>query len=70
VTPISPIYNFKKLGNQRYHYEKLKVQGYVAMGDSVCSFNPKYGQGMSAAAEACALLDMMLREGLNFLVNF
>ncbi|MDN5860539.1 MAG: FAD-dependent oxidoreductase [Pseudonocardia sp.] len=36
---------------QRRHWERLPhpVPGYVAVGDSVASFNPIYGQGMSSA---------------------
>jgi 2-polyprenyl-6-methoxyphenol hydroxylase-like FAD-dependent oxidoreductase len=36
---------------QRRHWERLTrpIPGYVAVGDSVASFNPVYGQGMSSA---------------------
>jgi 2-polyprenyl-6-methoxyphenol hydroxylase-like FAD-dependent oxidoreductase len=42
-------YTFRS--GRRRHWERLPrpVPGYVAVGDSVASFNPIYGQGMSSA---------------------
>ena len=48
----------------RRHFERLDrfPDGLVPVGDSVCHFNPLYGQGMSAAAcQARALGDVLER---------
>jgi len=52
---------FAKEGNQYIFYEEHDLHGYVAIGDSVCSFNPVYGQGVTMTAEGSLLLDNFLR---------
>jgi 2-polyprenyl-6-methoxyphenol hydroxylase-like FAD-dependent oxidoreductase len=47
----------------RRHFERLDrfPEGLVPVGDSVCHFNPLYGQGMSAAACQAQALGAVLR---------
>jgi thioesterase domain-containing protein/flavin-dependent dehydrogenase/acyl carrier protein len=49
--PISPIYSYRRTINRIRHFEKLekRPECFFALGDSVCSYNPVYGQGMTSA---------------------
>jgi len=46
------------------HYERMASfpEGFLILGDAVCSFNPIYAQGMSAAALQARVLQQMLSE--------
>lgn len=50
--PLSPIIPGRAAASVRRHYERLTrfPDGFVVVGDSVAAFNPRYGQGMTAAA--------------------
>src|SRR6059036_3356187 len=56
--PISPVYSNRAMANRFRHYERWtqRLDGFLAVGDSVCAFNPVYGQGMTTAAVAATLL--------------
>ncbi|MBA2679100.1 MAG: FAD-dependent monooxygenase [Ktedonobacteraceae bacterium] len=62
--PVTPIALYKYTANRWRHFERMKrlPQGFIIMGDAVCSFNPVYGQGMSVAAVEAQTLDRCLRE--------
>ncbi len=60
--PLTNISGYRKTANRQWHYERLNVwpDGFIVTGDSVCAFNPVYGQGMSACALAALELDKIL----------
>jgi 2-polyprenyl-6-methoxyphenol hydroxylase-like FAD-dependent oxidoreductase len=60
--PLSPLMTHRQVSSQRRRYEKLRrvPAGFVALGDSICSFNPLYGQGMSSAALQAKVLGEVL----------
>ena len=60
--PASPIFGFRRAANRWRHYEKAAMPGrLLALGDSLCAFNPVYGQGMTVAAKEVEALRSALR---------
>ncbi len=55
-------YGFK--ANRWRHFEKLAdfPRGLLPFGDTICRFNPVWGQGMSVAAQEACLLQRLLSE--------
>lgn len=61
--PVTAIHGYRGTANRLWHYERMRrwPERFVVLGDSVCAFNPTYGQGMSTAAVAAMTLDACLR---------
>ena len=55
------------MANRWRHYDKwgARLDGFIALGDSSCAFNPVYGQGMTSGALSALLLrDCLTRVGV------
>ncbi|MDX3656634.1 FAD-dependent monooxygenase [Streptomyces sp. ID05-26A] len=63
--PLSPVYGSHSTANRRMFFERLKSwpRGLLALGDSVATYNPVYGHGMSIAAQSALALDAGLAAG-------
>ena len=62
--PLTPIRTYRYSANRWLHYERMSrlPEGFVILGDAVCSFNPAYGQGMTVAALEAKVLDTCLQQ--------
>ena len=62
--PITPIKTHRATQNRLRRYERAKQlpENFLLLGDSVCAFNPVYGQGMTTAALGAMTLQHCLRE--------
>jgi len=58
MEPISPVYPSRATRNRWRHYERWRTPlgRFVAIADAACAYNPRFGQGMSAAAVSARLL--------------
>ncbi|MDG9703576.1 FAD-dependent monooxygenase [Streptomyces sp. DH37] len=63
--PLNDPVRMRHPASVRHHYEKSarRLDGFLVTGDALCSFNPTYGQGMTAAAQQAAVLRALLAEG-------
>ncbi|QKV91105.1 FAD-binding protein [Streptomyces sp. NA02950] len=63
--PVSPPYGYRDTANRRryYHAQGGVPEGFIAVSDAACTFNPIYGQGMSVAALSGLALRRCLTEG-------
>ncbi|MEW9668481.1 NAD(P)-binding protein [Ammoniphilus sp. 3BR4] len=62
--PLSDIQVYKVPYMIRYRYEKLQnfPKGFLFLGDTLCRFDPVFGQGMSVAAMEALALDQCLQK--------
>jgi 2-polyprenyl-6-methoxyphenol hydroxylase-like FAD-dependent oxidoreductase len=63
--PLAGVTVYRYPSNRWRRYDKMKrmPDGFVVVGDAVCSFNPIYGQGMTIAAMEAMVLRDCLRAG-------
>jgi 2-polyprenyl-6-methoxyphenol hydroxylase-like FAD-dependent oxidoreductase len=62
MVSISPVYSSRATRNRWRHYERWRTPlgRFIAIADAACSFNPRFGQGMSAATVSARLLQECL----------
>jgi hypothetical protein len=58
ATPLTPIVRHRRTENRWRHFEEIGAwpDGLVAVGDSVCCFDPVYGQGMTTGVLGALML--------------
>src|SRR5262249_22812945 len=63
--PITELIRFRIGPSVRRRYERSDrlPEGFIALGDSLCCFNPAYGQGMTTAAMSAMWLRTCLGNG-------
>jgi flavin-dependent dehydrogenase len=64
--PASPIWGYRRTSNRRRYYERLTTMParLLVVGDSLCAFNPVYGQGLAVAALQAEALSTTLQDRL------
>lgn len=62
--PLTPAVSYRFASNRRRYYERMSrlPEGFVVLGDALCSFNPVYAQGMTVAAIEVETLQTCLQQ--------
>lgn len=62
--PLTEAVSYRFAANRRRYYERMSrlPEGFVVLGDALCSFNPVYAQGMSVAASEVETLQTCLQQ--------
>jgi flavin-dependent dehydrogenase len=65
-TPVSSIFGYREIGSRKYLFDMMKKwpDNFISLGDSVCSFNPMYGQGITVAAMCAKILKNHLENNI------
>jgi flavin-dependent dehydrogenase len=65
--PVGDVTVHRRMNNVRHHYERMErwPPGLLVVGDSLCAFNPVYGQGITVCAQEALLLRRALTAGLS-----
>ena len=61
---LGPIAHHRFVSSVQRHYERMTAfpEGFLVIGDALCTFNPIYAQGMSAAAKQAEILQHVLSD--------
>jgi len=62
--PLTTAVSYRFAANRRRYYERMSrlPEGFVVLGDALCSFNPVYAQGMTVAAIEVETLQTCLQQ--------